>query len=308
MAVEPTQGGPRPCEHPLGPHQVPARALRRRGGRCRWLGDGGWIRYRWGVESETAELGLHARGRLAFAAASAAGLPGEFRAVKSAALLALITTSPALSFLCSVTGVREDSVEELAELLETYAALDTPSPSLITSNPNAKLREQLRLLGFTPADRRPLATIDLPAASIADKGDGGGLHVAEVEEGGGELGLFLDVLAAGYAAPTDVSNFLRVEHSAPGVRRFLAWQGNQPIAAGALSVHGGVAVLGGAATVPAARGLGAQAVLLQHRLRMAESAGCVAATATAAPDSPSTRNLARAGFTVVLRHGWRRRA
>lgn len=259
------------------------------------------------MESETAELCLHTRGRLAFAAAAAAGLPGEFRAVKSAALLALITTSPALSFLCSVTGVREDSVEELAELLETYAALDAPSPSVITSDPKAKLREQLRLLGFAPADRRPLATIDLPAASNTDEGDGEGLNITEVE-GGGELGLFLDVLAAGYAAPRAVSNFLRVEHSAPGVRRFLVWWGNQPIAAGALTVHGGVAVLGGAATVPSARGLGAQTVLLRHRLRMAEAAGCVAATATAAPDSPSTRNLVRAGFTVVLRHGWRRRA
>jgi len=48
-----------------------------------------------------------------------------------------------------VTGVREDSVEELAELLETYATRDAPSPSLITSDPKAKRREQLRL-GLRP--------------------------------------------------------------------------------------------------------------------------------------------------------------
>lgn len=259
------------------------------------------------VDLETAELCLHDRGRLAFAAAAVAGLPGEFRALESAALLALITTSPALSFLNSVTGVAEDSVEALPDVLETFAAVGAPSPSLITGHPTAMLRDQLHLLGYAPAGRRPLAVIDLPMASDADNGEDGGLQVRE-NEAGDELRLFLDVLAAGYAAPKAVSDFLLTEHSTAGVRRFLAWRGNQAVAAGAMSLHRDVAVLGGAATVPAARGLGAQTALLQYRLRMAEVAGCVAATATAAPNSPSTRNLAQAGFTVWLRQGWRRSA
>lgn len=253
------------------------------------------------VDLETAELCLHDRGRLAFAAAATAGLPGDFRAFESAALLASMTTSPALSFLNSVTGVAEDSVEALPEVLETFAAVGAPSPSLITGHPTALLRDQLHRLGFAPAGRRPLAVIDLPVAS--DDGNGDGLQLREVEAGD-ELRLFLDVLAAGYAAPEAVSDFLRAEHSTARVRRFLAWRGNQPVAAGAMSRHRDVAVLGGAATVPAARGLGAQTALLQFRLRMAEAAGCVAATATAAPDSHSSRNLAQAGFTVWLRHRW----
>lgn len=257
------------------------------------------------MDLETAELCLHDRGRLAFAAAAVAGLPGEFRTLKSSALLALITTSPALSFLNSVTGVAEGSVEELPDVLETFAAVGAPSPFLITGHPTAMLADRLHRLGFAPARRRPLAVIDLPVASAADNGDDGGLLVREIEAGG-ELRLFLDVLAAGYAAPKAVSDFLLAEHSTAGVRRFLAWQGNQPVAAGAMSLHRDVAVLVGAATVPAARGLGAQTALLQYRLRMAEAAGCVAATATAAPDSPSTRNLAQAGFTIWLRRGWRR--
>lgn len=259
------------------------------------------------MDLETAEPCLHDRGHLAFAAAAVAGLPGEFRAFQSATLLALITTSPALDFLNSVTGVAEDSVEELPDVLETFAAVGAPSPSLITGHPTAMLGDQLHHLGFAPAGRRPLAVIDLPVSSDADHSDGGGLQVREIEAGD-ELQLFLDVLAAGYAAPKAVSDFLLAEHSTAGIRRFLAWRGNQPVAACAMSLHRDVAVLGGAATVPAARGLGAQTALLQYRLRMAEAAGCVAATATAAPDSSSARNLAQAGFTVWLRHGWRRPA
>jgi len=224
--------------------------------------------------------------------------------LESAALLALITTSPALSFLNSVTGVAEDSVEALPGVLETFAAVGAPSPSLITGHPTAMLQDQLHLMGYAPAGRRPLAAIDLPMASGADDGEDGGLQAREIEAD--ELRLFLDVLAAGYASPKAVSDFLLAEHSTARVRRFLAWRGDQAVAAGAMSLHHGVAVLGGAATVPAARGLGAQTALLQFRLRMAEVAGCVAATATAAPDSPSSRNLAQAGFTVCLRQGWRR--
>jgi GNAT superfamily N-acetyltransferase len=64
-------------------------------------------------------------------------------------------------------------------------------------------------------------------------------------------------------------------------------------------------VLGGAATLPAARGAGAQTALLAHRLSLAGHLGAPLATATAAPGSPSIRNLAGAGFTIVERTAWR---
>src|ERR1022692_153418 len=116
--------------------------------------------------------------------------------------------------------------------------------------------------------------------------------------------LFLDILTAGYGAHGELSRFLRAEHSAAGMRRFVAWQGDRPVAAAAFSLHHHVAVLGGAAPIPAARRLGAQAALLPHRLNAAAAAGARTATATAALESASARNLARAGFTMRLRHGW----
>jgi GNAT superfamily N-acetyltransferase len=116
--------------------------------------------------------------------------------------------------------------------------------------------------------------------------------------------VFLDTLAAGYDAPPELSRFLRAEHGAGGIRRFVAWQGHQPVAAAAFSMHGHVAVLGGAATVPAARGSGAQATLLRHRLNQAAADGADAATATAAAESASVRTLARIGFDISSRPGW----
>ena len=88
------------------------------------------------------------------------------------------------------------------------------------------------------------------------------------------------------------------------MRRFLAWQGDRPVAAAAFSVHRNVAVLGGAATVPAARRSGAQTALLRHRLSQAAAAGAESAAVTAAPESASARNLARVGFKMFRRHGW----
>lgn len=77
------------------------------------------------------------------------------------------------------------------------------------------------------------------------------------------------------------------------------------MAAAAFSLQEDVAVLGGAATVPAARRSGAQTALLHYRLSQAAAAGAHAAVVTAAPDSGSARNLTRDGFTMHIRHSWK---
>ena len=53
----------------------------------------------------------------------------------------------------------------------------------------------------------------------------------------------------------------------------------------AMSLHATGAVLGGASTLPAARGTGAQPALLAHRLSLAADRGVSLVTATAAPAS-----------------------
>ena len=82
-------------------------------------------------------------------------------------------------------------------------------------------------------------------------------------------------------------------------------EGQTPVAAAAMSTHDDVAVLGGAATLPAHQRNGAQSFVLGHRLREAAAAGCTLAVATARPGSTSATNLQRAGFTLVPRSAWR---
>lgn len=259
------------------------------------------------MDIKTAERRLHDRGRLAFAAAASAGLPGHFRAFEVEGLLGLLTTSPGLEFLNSVSGVTEDSLDAVPDVLAAFASVGAPSPVLTIAEPTAALDEQLHRLGFAPSGPRPAAVAGLPARHDETRhGAGGQLRVNEAKAND-ELQLFLNILTAGYAAPAQLATYMLIEHSTTALRRFLAWHGDEPVAAAAMSLHGNVVVLGGAATLPAARGTGAQLALLHHRLHQATHTGYAAVTATAAPDSPSLRNLTRAGFTIWPRAGWRSR-
>ena len=87
--------------------------------------------------------------------------------------------------------------------------------------------------------------------------------------------------------------------SASGALRFLAELDGFPIAAGAMSVHEGVALLAGASTIPAWRRRGAQRALLQGRLAHAAGTGCDLAMMCAAPGSESQRNAERQGFRIA---------
>jgi len=87
---------------------------------------------------------------------------------------------------------------------------------------------------------------------------------------------------------------------------FLAEIDGVPGAAGALIVHEGVALFGGAATVPELRRRGLQAALLQERMSYATDHGCDLAMMVAEAGSSSQRNAERKGFRVAYtRLKWR---
>jgi len=83
-----------------------------------------------------------------------------------------------------------------------------------------------------------------------------------------------------------------------GVSFIAQWDGHA-IAAGALSVHDGVALLAGASTIPEWRRRGAQRALLAARLQHALNAGCDVAMMCAEPGSISQRNAERHGFRIA---------
>jgi GNAT superfamily N-acetyltransferase len=87
---------------------------------------------------------------------------------------------------------------------------------------------------------------------------------------------------------------------------FLAELDGAPGAAGALVLHDGVAVFGGAATVPEMRRRGLQGALLHERMRYAAQHGCDLAMMVAEAGSESQRNAERKGFRVAYtRLKWR---
>lgn len=156
------------------------------------------------------------------------------------------------------------------------------------------LRRLLQAEGLAPTT----ATVALSAPSCASPPSlPTGVQVDQVD---GTDPRYLDVLVDGYQVPPedrDLRRMLAIEHSTPGLCRYLATVDGQPAAAAALFPHSGWSVLVGAATLPAFRRRGAQSALISRRLSDA-SATSSTVVVTAAKESASHANLERLGFTV----------
>jgi len=80
---------------------------------------------------------------------------------------------------------------------------------------------------------------------------------------------------------------------------FLAELETNPVASGMLFIYDDVAILAGASTIFEGRRQGAQAALLEARLRFAAEKGCTLAMMCAAPGSSSQRNAQKNGFRIA---------
>ena len=119
--------------------------------------------------------------------------------------------------------------------------------------------------------------------------------------GVGEADLYARLAARGWSEFPEVQPFIEgfARTSLERATCFVAEINGTPIAAAALFLHDGVALLAGASTVPEGRRRGAQLALLDTRLRFAASNGCDLAMMCAAPGSASQRNAERNGFRIA---------
>jgi GNAT superfamily N-acetyltransferase len=121
--------------------------------------------------------------------------------------------------------------------------------------------------------------------------------------GPGEADLWAETASRGWSDTPEAAAFIRefgtVSARADGITCFVAEHDRYPIAAAALAMHDGIALLAGASTDPKFRGRGAQAALLDARLALATAAGCEIAMMGALPGSPSQRNGERQGFRIA---------
>ncbi len=138
-------------------------------------------------------------------------------------------------------------------------------------------------------------------------------EVEIVELAAGEGAAFGSIVAAGFGLPAWAASLFVGLPALPHWRCYLAALDGEPCATAAMIVDGGVAELGFAATLEAARGRGCQGALLNRRIVDAPAAGCrtlLVETGERAPDRPSSsyRNILRAGFReAYLRPNWQRR-
>lgn len=119
-----------------------------------------------------------------------------------------------------------------------------------------------------------------------------------------EAQLWSDINARGWTHEhPEFEEFVREAGGLMAVREgspcFLAEIDGTPGAAGALTIHEGVALFGGAATVPEMRRRGLQAALLHERMRYAAEHGCDLTMMVAEAGSNSQRNAERKGFRVA---------
>jgi hypothetical protein len=126
-----------------------------------------------------------------------------------------------------------------------------------------------------------------------------------------EAQLWTDISARGWTHEhPELSDFLQQMGAICLARAespcFLAEFEGQPGAAGALSIHKGVALFAGASTIPGLRRRGLQAALLKERMRYAFEHDCDLAMMVAEAGSNSQRNAERQGFRVAYtRAKWR---
>jgi hypothetical protein len=136
-----------------------------------------------------------------------------------------------------------------------------------------------------PAERAPQPT--------------GALRVEEL--GADRADIFADVFSRAYGTPDVVRPALERLPGSADWHCFVAFDGQEPAATGALFVTGSVAWLGAAGTLPEQRRRGAQNALLAARIAAGIAARCTTlVTETGEPvdgePGGSYRNLVRAGF------------
>lgn len=129
------------------------------------------------------------------------------------------------------------------------------------------------------------------------------LRIAETRRRDGEA--FAAAAVGGFGMPPALAPWLVAMVGRPGWRTYIGWDGEQPVAAGALYTRGETAWCGLGATLPSHRGRGGQCALLARRVADSLAQGCRVVVTETDEDNPSFRNMMRTGFRVVhFRDNW----
>ncbi|NJK44482.1 MAG: hypothetical protein HC933_09500 [Pleurocapsa sp. SU_196_0] len=205
----------------------------------------------------------------------------------------IVEAAPDLPWYNAIRGLSDRNLERLPAMLEAFERLGvTPRVTLWATQVSARVGATLHELGF--AVQSVTNTLYAVPAQL-EVVPASGVRVQELEAGEA-VELFNTVLLQGYGFTRETQRQLAVfENELPNTRRYLASVDGIPAAAAALTTHDSIAYLAGAATIPQARGRGAQTTLIRQRLSDAASIAELVVVTTAFA-SESQHNLERNGF------------
>ena len=198
--------------------------------------------------------------------------------------------APTLPLLNRVSGIAAATDDELTEIDAFFRGHAIPHYVVATASPELAARLIARgfeqRLGWMKFRRDP--TTPLVSSTSLRIGDATGDDVAAI-------------VGAVFGAP-ELAAMLAALPGRDGWHWLAAYDGEEPIACGALFAHDRAGWLGAAGTLPEHRGKGAQSAILAARIARARKLGVdVLATETGerSDDGPNTSydNILRAGFT-----------
>lgn len=158
---------------------------------------------------------------------------------------------------------------------------------------------------------KPVELSSVMRMPVSRPGRAAGSSITVRVTGAAEAAVWADVSARGWASDypellESIVQFGTLASARQNSICFLAEIDGEPGAAGALSLYDGVALLGGAATVPALRRRGLQAALLTARMHYAAEHRYDLAMMVTGVGTQSQRNAERAGFQIAYtRTKWR---
>lgn len=200
-------------------------------------------------------------------------------------------------------GLFETANETHLDEIEAFFA-DRGAPVFHEISPmaDASLMPLLNSRGYHPIELSSVLYSALEPSSGIDLSSNPNISTRVIEPN--EIDLWARISAAGWATEHEgladfMFGFGRISAQCDGAYPYLAELDGNPISTGMLFIHGDVAMLAGASTVPEGRNNGAQNALLAARLKFAVERGCTLAAMGAAPGSQSQKNAQKNGFSIA---------
>ena len=210
--------------------------------------------------------------------------------------------SPITQTFC--LGIHERPTERDLDAIERFfTSRGSPVFHEVSPHAGVDVMAVLAVRGYKPNEISNVLYQELQSAQGARSAHGarvqGALHVRQVEQH--EAAAYGAISVRGWSEMPEVIPFIHgfAQSSVAVATCFVAELNGEAIANAAMFMHGGVALLAGASTVPEGRRQGAQQALLDARLRAAAAQGCDLAMVVTAAGSASQRNSERNGFKVA---------